>query len=420
MALDVAITGMGVVSSLGHATDEFVARLRNDEVAFEEALWARDGSDARRWWAPVRDFDASGWLGERQRDGTDVFAQFGLAAAGQALEDAGIDSPDSYRTAVVVGTSMGGTVALQRAQFDADAAGPGAVAPKTMIRIWPNMAASQIAMRWGLHGVSLTLATACASSLDAIGTAARLIASGAADVALAGGTEAGLSFGGGHDGFIPAALHAQTSFGMTPSTAEPRSASLPFDRDRKGMVNGEGAGMVVLESAEHKVARGTGAYGWVQGYGSLADAYHPSAPEPSGMWEQRAMELALQEAGVDTAGIDAIAAHGTATPKGDTAEIRAINRLLAARAREVTVMSLKGHIGHSGGAAGVMTLIAALGGMQHGEFIHTACTDDIDPEVEFDVVTKQPRRMSIGNLLVNGFGFGGQNASLAIAAERHA
>lgn len=420
MALNIAITGMGVVSSLGHATDEFVARLRNDEVAFEEALWARDGSDARRWWAPVRDFDGSAWLGERQQEGTDMFAQYGLAAAGQALLDAGIDSPDTYRTAVVIGTSMGGTVTLQRAQFDAESGGPTAVAPKTMIRIWPNMAASQIAMRWGLHGVSLTLTTACASSLDAIGTAARLIASGAADVALAGGTEAGLSFGGGHDRFIPAALHAQTAFGMTPSAADARSASLPFAQDRKGMVNGEGAGMVVLESAAHQQARGARALGWVQGYGSLADAHHPSAPEPSGTWEQRAMELALQEAGVGSGGIDAIAAHGTATPKGDSAEIRAINRLFTARAREVAVMSLKGHIGHSGGAAGVMSLIAALGAMQHGEFIHTACTQDIDHEVEFDAVTGKPRPMEIGNLLVNGFGFGGQNASLAIAAERHA
>lgn len=416
MGLNVAITGMGVVSALGHSPTELLARLRADEIAIEETPWTRDDPERCEWWAPIKDFDPARWMDTKLIDGTAPHAQYAVAAAAEAVQQSGLE-PDPLRTAVVIGSTIAGIQLFERSQYDVDRVGRDGVLNKVMIKAWPNMAAAQVAIRWRLHGPTLTVATACASGIDAIGLGARFIASGMADVALVGGTEGGIGYGIGEGGFVPASAFARYDYRMCGQTKDPRKACQPFDRNRLGMVYGEGAGLFVLESAAHARARGARALGWVQGYGNGADGYHPSTPDPSGDWERRVMELALAEAGVGPAAISAIIGHGTGTPKGDIAEIRAINKLFHGLPKRVPVTSVKGTLGHPTGSAGALSLIVGVEGMVQGEFAFTGATVEPDPEVEFDLVMHEPRRMNIDWLQVNAFGFGGQNASLVVSSN---
>jgi 3-oxoacyl-[acyl-carrier-protein] synthase II len=417
--LDVAITGSGIVSALGCGADRFHQAMMAGESAIREAPWHNGGQGRPNWWAIVRDFNPRDWMDERIESGTDLFAQFALAAARQAIDQAAIGRFDCERTGVVHGTSIGGARALMKAQFLLDTRGPHEIPRKTEIQIYPNMAASQIAMAFGLHGPSLTVTTACASSLDAIGTAAHMIAGGRADVMIAGGTEGGLATAGGlaEPDFTPALYYTSTAYGMVAPSSDPRRAMMPFDVKRSGIVVGEGSAMLVLERGDRARARGATILGYIRGYGSLADAYHPSAPEPSGRWEARAMEMALADAGFPAGEVDALIAHATGTPKGDTAEIRAINRVHGGRASKLPVASVKGHLGHSGASSGAMAIITGLRGMGEHRFIFTANTDEPDPAADFDIVIEKPRQMKVETLQVNAFGFGGQNASIVVTRK---
>jgi 3-oxoacyl-[acyl-carrier-protein] synthase II len=415
MGLDVAVTGVGVVSALGVTPAELVDRLIADDLGIQETPWTADDPDQFEFWAPVENFVPPGWMAGKL-DGIDPFARHAGGAVTSALADAALAELDPLRTAIVVGSAKTGTQTLERAQFDVDRLGRDAAAPKLMIMVWPNMAAAQIAMQWQLHGPCLTLSTACASSLDAIGTAARMIASGQVDVALAGGTEGGLAHGVGDDGFVPASAYSRYRYGMGAAVTSPRRACLPFDVDRAGMVMGEGAGMFVLESAEHARRRGARVHAWVQGWGTSSEAYHPSTPNPSGEWERLAMQLAAAEAGIGPRQIDVLAAHATGTPKGDIAEIAAINVFFAGASP--SVMSIKGTLGHPAGAAGALALVAAIEGMHRGLVVHTGGTTNPEPAIDFALVLGRPQARDISWIQANAFGFGGQNASLVLSAER--
>ncbi len=416
----VVVTGAGVVSPFGTGTKQFLAGLMSNVVTVAPAPWATEDGEIFGWYCVVPDFEPLDWMDERVAAGTDLFAQFALAAAQQSVTDAGLDTLDARRTAVVHGTSMGGMRALMKAQHESDTRGASSIDRKTLIKIWPNMAASQIAMRWRLHGPSLTICTACASSVDAIGTATRLIESGRADVAIAGGTEGGMPLASGRsDGdFVPATFQGQAAYGMTTPQRDPLRASLPFDRDRSGIVTGEGSAMLVLEREEHARARGATVLGRIAGYGSLSDSYHPSSPDPSGRWEAEVMREALDDAGMAPTQVDALVAHATATPKGDTAEIRAVNEVHGQRDAPLPVTSLKGHIGHTGAASGAMGAIVALNALREGMLPNIAGTRDVDPETEFHVVTGEPARIGPAAVQVNAFGFGGQDASLILHRAR--
>jgi 3-oxoacyl-[acyl-carrier-protein] synthase II len=405
---DVVVTGTGVVSALGHDVSTFWSGLCAGEVAIHEAPWADDGHFA--WWSGVHDFDPDRWAEPAVASGSDLFTLFALAAADQAVRESGLAELDPRRTGVVMGTSMGGTRALMRAQHQLEATGPDTVDPKTMIKMWPNMAAAQIGMRHRLHGPSLTFCTACASSIDAIGSAAAMIRSGRADVVIAGGSEGGYCVPDGD--FVPAVFYSQAGYGVTGGAGDRLRASIPFDVDRSGIVVGEGCGMVVLESREHAQRPGATVLGTVEGYASLADSYHPSSPDPSGEWEAEAIRQALDDAGLSGADVDAVIAHGTSTPKGDSAEIRAINRVY--RGRPVKVTSIKGNIGHPGGAAGALSVVAGVCALRDKKLPHTAGTSTVDPEAGFEVVTARPAAIRSGYVQVNAFGFGGQNASLVL------
>ncbi|MCQ9387019.1 beta-ketoacyl-[acyl-carrier-protein] synthase family protein [Brevibacterium moorei] len=400
--LQVAITGRGVISSLGNTIGEFNAGLDRGKSTAVHAPWA-DEAGGNLFYAPVREFDPSNWLDERTARGTDRFAQYAVAAATNALADAGIDEPDPLRTAVVMGTSMAGAQTL----YDADAAyregGFAAVPRKVQLMAWPNMAAGQTALRWRLHGPLLTVSTACASSLDAIGIAARMIEAGLADTAIVGGTDNGQAKISGM---------AAAQYGMSPTdVADPTKICMPFDVHRRGVIPGDGAGVIVLENLAHAEKRGARVHGIVRGYASLSDGYHPSSPDPSGKWEVETIRAAQIDAEIAPSEIGAVVAHGTGTPVGDISEIIAINELFPP---EVAVTSLKGTLGHTAGAAGVMGVIAGLHTMDSGTLAPTANTTELEPEVSFRVPLGSPSAVTGDAFQVNAFGFGGQNASLVV------
>ena len=421
--MQVAITGMGAVTPIGLSAGELADGLLAGRCGIRQAPWADPDDPTPNFYGAVDDrFDPSDWMDAKVIDGADPFAWFSVAAADQALDLAGLlGGLDPLRTAVVHGTSMGGLNSLMQAQWAYDTEGPAAVSPKTMIKIWSNMAASQVCMRHKLHGPSLTVSTACASSLDALGTAARFLEAGVCDVALVGATEGGYPTPGyrSERRFEPVTQMAGRHYGMSTPSADPRRAMLPFAADRSGIVSGDGSVWFVLESRNHAVARGAEVMAWLRGHGSLSDSHHPSSPEPNGTWEARAMELALADAGLGAGDVQALVAHATGTPKGDTAEIRAINRVFVdgGARNDLVVTACKGHTAHTGASAGGVNLVAVVDAMRRGRLTHIGGTTTPDPEIRFDTVLHEPRRIDLSVAQVNAFGFGGQNASLVVTRE---
>lgn len=411
----IAITGVGIVSPIGSTFETFGRACADGMVGIGPAPYQGEPGAEHAWAGRVPDFDPAAWMDERVAAGSARFTQFALAAASQAVQDAGgmADGEggsaglDPDRTGCTWGTAMAGIEVLAASQAALSTVGPSGVSRKLNIAAWPNMAGGQLAMRFGLHGPLQTISTACASSADAIGMACWMIERGRADTMLAGGSDAAL---------VPLTFHSQANYGMLRAVEDPHRASMPFDAQRSGIVEGEGAAIVVLERADRARARGARIYGYVQGYAAVAEAFHPSSPEPDGRYEERAMRLALADAGIDPARVDAVMAHGTGTPVGDAAEIRALNRLFERPGAEpVAVTSVKGNVGHSGGAANVTALLAGLWSMQHGQLVPTAGTTELDPEVRFRVpLGGRALPLTIDTFLVNGFGFGGQDSSLVI------
>ena len=404
-----------MLSPYGLNVDSFYQGLVSQSPVIESVLLPGIDDGGRIWWSGVKNFNPLDWMDEKLVDGTDIVSQWAMAAAEQALKQSSLEL-DTLRTAIVQGTSLCGVQSLMRAQYEVDINGPAAFPRKTMMRILTNMGAAQIAMRYGIHGPSLTLTTACASSLDALGTAARMISSGQVDAAIVGAAEAGNSLyqPGAPEGFIPSMAYAPAMFGMQSAETDVKFACRPFDVHRSGIATSEGAAAFVLERGDLAAQRQAGILGYVAGYGSLADAYHPSAPEPSGEWEALAMKTAIEDAGIPATSIDCLYAHATGTPVGDTAEIRAINTIHGERPSPLPVSSIKGHFGHAAAASGGLSVIAGLKDMAAGRFVNTANTTDPDPEAGFKVVLETPRTMDTGAFQVNAFGFGGQNASLVI------
>ena len=412
----IAITGAGALSAYGVGTAAFYEGLMSARPVIEELALPGLDAGARPWGSVVGDIRLPDWMSERVRDGTDVFAQWAMVAAEQAIVASGAEL-DPLRTAVVLGTSLCGAQSLMRAQYEIDTGGAAAFPRKTMMKALTNMGAAQIAMRHDLHGPSLTVTTACASTLDALGTAGRLIEFGLADAAIVGGVEAGhtLTSGGAQGGFVPAMAYAPAMFGMHSSVSSPEQACRPFDVHRTGIAGSEGATAFLLERADLAESRRANVLGHLCGYGAVSDAHHPSAPEPSGRWEQRAMRLALEHSRFAPGEVDCLYAHATGTPVGDPPEIRAINAVYGGRARPLPVTSVKGHFGHAAAASGGMSLIAGLCNMAENVLVNTANTTEPDPEVRFDVQLGAPGALDIGVFQVNAFGFGGQNASVVIS-----
>ena len=405
---DIAITGLGVISSIGLNVSDFNRNLSAGNAAVGPTPWEGEPGLENVWISRVQGFDPSDWMDDRVVAGTDPFAQYALAAAVQAVDGSGLGALDGERTAVIFGTSCAGVVSLTEAQRGFDERGVSGVSRKLQIQAWPNMAAGQIALRYELHGPLLTICTACASSIDAIGAAARAIERGECDVAITGGSDAT---------WAQMVLIAAGLYGMLQPQPDPKKACRPFNVERFGIMGGEGAGALILERGELARARGARIHGYLRGYASLSDGFHPSSSHPDGRWESRTMEKAIAEGDLAPAAVDAVIAHGTGTPKGDIAEIHALNRVFAGERDEpLRVTSIKGHVGHTAGAAGVMGVLAALHSMESGALVPTAGTTEVDSAAEFEVpLGHAPMPCRLETLLVNGFGFGGQNASLLLS-----
>lgn len=409
---NVAITGRGVISSIGLDLPTFNANLLAGKVVAGPPRGAKGGENI--WMSLIPDFDPLRWMEDRVVRNSARFAHYAIAAAAQAVEDAGLDGFDPIRTAVIVGSALGGVDWDAENQAILDSQGADAVSNKFMANCLLNMPAAHIALRFGLHGPQLSIATACASSHDAMGLAARMIESGQIDVAIAGGTDSPIS---------PLVYFGARNNKMYTPQPDPLKTCRPFNRQRFGVMLGEGAGMFVLERADRAKKRGAVIHGRLRGYATLADGYHPSSPEPEGKWEQLVMEMAVQEArlpgGIDD--VDAVVAHGTGTPVGDIAELSALNRIYGNRAQPMRVTSPKGNFGHPHGPAGALGLLAGMLGMQQGALLPTAGTHDkrelMDEVGRLCAVINEPAPGKIDVLQVNAFGFGGQNSSLVVSRD---
>ena len=335
-------------------------------------------------------------------------SQFAVAAARQALADAGLDEttlPDD--AGVLVGTGNSAFPEIEAATRTLLEKGGMRMSPFAMPAVLPSMSAGQIAIQLGLRGYNSTVSTACAASTQAIGEAVEVLRRGAASILLAGGTEAPICELGLAGFCVMRAMSTRND--------EPARASRPFDADRDGFVPGEGAGMLVLETLAGARARGARIYAELLGFGSSSDAFHVTAPPPDASGAVRAMTWALRNAGVAPEEIDYINAHGTATPINDVAETRAIKHVFGEHARRLPISSTKSMHGHCLGAGGSLEAMATICALREGVIPPTINLDQPDPECDLDYVPHVARRQPIATALSNSFGFGGQNAVLVIA-----
>jgi len=402
------VTGLGAVTPIG-----------NDHATFWRNLVAGVSGggpithfDASRYdvriAAEVKGFDPTIAMDRKMARRMSRFIHLGMAAGKEAVADAGLDfetwDPDRRdRVAVTVNTSGGGQEQVIDGTATLHAKGPGQVSPFAIPALSGSMAACLLSMEYGLTGPVITQVAACASSVIAFLDGLRMIQRGEVDVVLAGGSEAPL---------LPVAFAALSNMGaLSKRNDDPEHASRPFDRDRDGFLFGEGAGVVVLESAEHALARGATIQAEVLGAALTADAFHISAPEPTGRGATRAMTMALRDAGVAPDEVDYIVAHGTSTPLNDVTETRAIKAAFGDHAHRVAISSPKSMVGHLLGAAGVMSALTAIGSIRDNVVPPTINLSNPDlPECDLDYTPNVARQKRVDTAIINGFGFGGQNA----------
>ena len=411
----VVITGLGMVSPLGVGVDHNWRRLTAGESGLGK-ITLFDASDLPCQIAgEVPRGDGVGQLNldrhiePKEQKKMDNFIHFAMAAADEAIADAGISTQTEEqrdRIGVAVGSGIGGLNEIYETSVILFEKGPRRVSPFFIPRSLINLASGQISIKYGFRGPNHAVVTACSTGGHAIGDAARMIQWGDADIMVAGGAEAAVCRIG-IAGF--AAMRAlSTSFNDTPERG-----SRPYDKDRDGFVMGEGAGVVVLEEYEHAKKRGAKIYGELIGYGMSGDAYHMSAPAEDGNGAYRAMQAALQRAAIPPEAIDYINAHGTSTPLGDEIEVRAIKRLLGLAVEKVSLSSTKSAIGHLLGAAGAVEAIYSLLAIRDGIVPPTRNLDNVSESCEgIDLVPHTAKQRKVDVALSNSFGFGGTNASL--------
>lgn len=404
----VVVTGIGLVTPLGTGTNENWNMLVSGQSGVGPITRFDIADFPVRFAGEVRGFDPADFVEKKDVKKLDPFAQYAIAAAQLAVDEAGlmVDQAEADRVGVVVGVGMGGIVTMEDCMKTFMQSGLRRLTPFFIPRLIANIAPGHISMRFGYRGVNYTTTSACASGGHAVGEAYHLIRFGYQDAMLAGGAEAAITpLGVG--GF--AAMRA-----LSTRNEEPQRASRPFDRGRDGFVMGEGSGMLVLESLERARARGARIYGEVIGYGANADAYHITAPAPEGVGAARCMELALQDGGIDLSEVDYINAHGTSTPYNDANETQAIKRVFGEQAARLTVSSTKSMTGHLLGAAGAIEAAYTALALFHGTVPPTINYEDPDPECDLDYVPNQARACGLRVALSNSFGFGGTNACLAL------
>ncbi len=408
----IVITGMGALTPLGIGVDSFWENLIAGKCGIGEITMFDASPFSCRIGAEVKDFRAVDHLPAKLVRETDRFIHFALVAAQMALEDSGLDmqKEDPYSAGVIFGTSTGGITTVTEEQTRLVARPGSRVSPHFMPKILPNMAAAQVAIRHGLRGLCQTICTACASGSDVVAAGMGHLRMGHADVIIAGGCESMLCplvFGG---------LCSARS--MSTRNDDPARASRPFDLHRDGMVMGEGAGVVVMETLGHARRRNARVLAELVGCGSCGDGFHTVAPEPEGKGEAHCMRRALAVAGLNPEEVDYINAHGTSTPQGDRVETAAIKEVFGPGAYRIPVSSIKGATGHTVGAAGAIELITSVKVIREGLIPPTINLSDPDPQCDLDYVPNLPRRKPVSVVLSNSFGFGGQNASVIVRDYR--
>ena len=406
----VVVTGIGCVTPLGATYSE----------TLESAFAGRSGV------GPITHFDPSGFasriaaqfrgdlapsvLAAKDLRRTNRCVLFALEAAAEALSDSGlvIDTENSDRVGVAIGSGIGGLGTILENDAILREKGPRRVSPFTIPMGIANMSAGMISVHHGARGPNLCHATACASGSHSIGEGAKLIERGQADAMIVGGAEAPIL------GVTVAGFASMKA--LTTRNDAPEQASRPFDRARDGFVVGEGAGVLVIESREHALARGASIRAEVMGYGATADAYHPVTPDAQGEGASRCMENALADAGLGPGEVDYVNAHATSTPAGDPAEVMALRRTFGAHLDQLPVSATKSMTGHLLGAAGSVEAILCIGALESGRLPPTINLDDPDPDCALDHVANRARAAQVGVALSNSFGFGGTNACLVLGS----
>lgn len=408
MKRKVVVTGLGVISPIGHDVREFW----ENALKGENGVRRIDRFDPTPFYSQIAglivNFDPLRKLDKKEIKRADLFSQYALYAAEEAIQDSGILSAGDYkeRTGVIIASGIGGIGTLEIEIKKLIESGPRKVSPFLVPMMIVDIASGLVSMKYDFRGPNFATISACASSAHAIGEAMRIIQRGDADVMIVGGAEAPIT---------PIGVAGFSSMkALSSRNNEPEKASRPFDMERDGFVMAEGAAVVVLESLEHAEKRNAKIYAELAGYGASADAYHITAPHPEGEGAYRSMKLALEDAGVSPDEVDYINAHGTSTKLNDIMETKAIKRLLGEYAYKVPISSTKSMTGHLLGAAGALEFVATVMSVYTDKIHPTRNYENPDPECDLDYVPGHYREMKVDVAITNSFGFGGHNATLLV------
>lgn len=403
----VVVTGLGAITPIGNDVASFWQGLKDKKVGIAPITYFDTTDYKAKLAGEVKDFDPKKYMDPKAARRMEPFSQYAVAAAGEAIAQAGLDmeKEDPFRVGTSIGSGIGSLQAMEREHKKMLEKGPNRVNPLLVPMMISNMAVGNVAMHYGLKGKSINVVTACATGTNSIGEAFRSIQYGEADVMVAGGTESAIT---------PLGMAGFAALTALSTNDDPETASRPFDKDRDGFVMGEGAGIVVLESLEHAQKRGAKILAEVVGYGGSNDAFHITSPAEDGSGAAYAMEMALKDAGIAPEKIDYINAHGTSTHHNDLFETMAVKKALGDHAYKVKINSTKSMIGHLLGAAGGVEFIACVKSIEDG-FIHaTAGLKEAGEGCDLDYTMGEGVPMDIHYALTNSLGFGGVNASLVI------
>ena len=406
----VVVTGLGAVTPIGNSVEAFWSSVKQEKTGFAPITRFDTENYKVKLAAEVKEFDPEKYMDKKAARRMEQFCQFAVAAASEAIADAGLDmeKEDPYRVGCSIGSGVGSLQALERECERLAQKGPSRVSPLFVPMMISNMAAGNVSIRFGLKGKSLNVATACATGTNSIGEAFRAIQYGDADVMAAGGTESAVT---------PVSIAGFSALTALSECEDPERCSIPFDRERSGFVMGEGAGVVILEELEHARKRGAHIYAEVLGYGCSSDAYHITSPAEDGSGAARAMKNALEDGGVRPQDLTYINAHGTGTHHNDLFETRAVKLAFGEHAYRLKINSTKSMIGHLLGAAGAVEFITCVKEVEEGFLHRTAGLREPDEEMDLNYCM-QSYTEDVPYALSNSLGFGGHNASILIGRLR--
>lgn len=402
----VVVTGMGAITPIGNSVEEFWNGIKEGKTGFGSITYF-DTADYRcKLAAEVKDFDPAQYMDKKSARRMEQFCQFAVAAAGQAIADAGLtmEQEDPYMVGCSVGSGIGSLQAMEREYDRLKEKGPGRVGPMLVPLMISNMAAGNVSIAYGLKGKSLNVVTACATGTHSIGEAYRTIQYGDADVMVAGGTESSIT---------PIGIAGFSALTALSFSEDPQRASIPFDKDRNGFVMGEGSAVVVLEELEHAKRRGAKIYAELIGYGCSSDAYHITSPAEDGSGAATAMLNALKDGGVAPEELTYINAHGTSTHHNDLFETRAIKLAFGEHAYDLKINSTKSMVGHLLGAAGAVEFVTCVKEIQEGYIHRTVGLRETEEELDLNYC-RDSYEEEVPYALTNSLGFGGHNASLLL------